>query len=180
MNVPGSFHATLPIRSSRTTWELASPASPLERGLARIADLTVFVVTAPATIGLAALLLRPFWALGALAIAFGYCWWSYASGQSLGMRLLGIQLRDETGGTPHVLRAAFRAAAIVAPLTAMLAFASATVPDPNGQTAPLNPIAAWGAAILVAAGLIDYLWMLGNGRRQALHDVIARTVVVRS
>ncbi len=180
MNVPGSLHATVPLRTPRTTWELASPASTLERGLARIADLAVFVVTAPATIGLTALLLRPLWPLGALAIAFGYCWWSFVSGQSLGMHLLGIQLRDEAGGTPHVVRAAFRAAAIVAPLTAVLAFASAIVPDPNGQTAPLSPVAAWGAAILVAFGLIDYLWMLGNGRRQALHDLLARTVVVRS
>jgi len=180
MNVPGSLHATVPLRSSRTTWELASPASALERGLARVADLAAFVLTAPATIGLAALLLRPFWPLGALAIAFGYCWWSYASGQSLGMHLLGIQLRDEAGGPPHIGRAAFRSAAIVAPLTAMLALASAIVPDPNGQTAPLNPIAAWGAGGLAAFGLIDYLWMIGNERRQALHDVIARTVVVRS
>lgn len=180
MNVPGSLHATIPFRSSSSAWELASPASTLERTLARIADIALFVVTAPATIGFAALVLRPLWPLGALAIAFGYCWWSYASGQSLGMHLLGIELRDETGGRPHLIRAAFRAAAILAPLTALLVLASSVVPDPNGAAEPLSGFAAWSAGILVALGVADYLWMLGDPRRQALHDLLGRTFVVRA
>ncbi len=57
--------------------------------------------------------------------------------------------------------------------------------DGEGNLAAPGSGRAWGRAVTAAAGwflcfvwILDYLWPLGDRRRQCLHDKIARTVAV--
>ncbi|KAB2343988.1 RDD family protein [Actinomadura rudentiformis] len=90
----------------------------------------------------------------AVALVFLYFWfmtWKY--GQTLGKKALGIRVvREEDGGTVDNSQALSRAG-----LYAVLVVICCCV-----------------------GGIVDVAWILWDPRRQAMHDKVARTVVVRA
>jgi uncharacterized RDD family membrane protein YckC len=87
-----------------------------------------------------------------LALAYLAGFWAVA-GQSVGMMVFGLRVRDpRTGGFPGPGRALGRAIFWLLEL----------------------------GATVVLVGAVGWLWMLWDGRRQALHDKVAGTLVTRA
>ncbi len=156
----------------------AAPAH--DRALAFAVDVFLVAASAPFTLGLCAIVLRPLWPVGALALALLYAFACYRAGQSPGMRLIGMRLVDHASGK-GVFRAqaALRALFVVAPPAAALALASAQVPGPSAAASdPIPALELWAAAGVVAAGVFDHLWMMGDGARRPLHDALTNVSLV--
>ncbi|MGH2610366.1 MAG: RDD family protein, partial [Tepidiformaceae bacterium] len=137
------------------------------RVLAFAIDIGVFIFTAPFLLGFCAVVLRDYWAAGAVAIVAGYIAGSWAlCSKTAGMAYVGIQLVDErTGRCPGLGQVLLRTALTVPPLV--------------GATVVLNEILIPGRAVgdvtlalAVAAalmGAISAAWgVLDSGRM--LHD----------
>jgi hypothetical protein len=140
-------------------------------------DVGAFVVAAPFLLDFCAVVLRDYWAFGAIALVTGYVAGSWAlCSKTLGMYAAGITLVDErTGRSPSVAQAIMRAALTVPPLVgATVVLNAALVPGP----APL----AEGWLLLAAAatlmGLLSCAWALADSGRM-LHDRLSGLVTVR-
>lgn len=150
------------------------------RTLAFTIDLLIFIAAAPFTIGLAALVLRPWWPIGAAAIGLGYCVAGACGGQSPGMRLAGVRLVDSrTGHEPSLRQSLLRGLLIVAPLGAVFVLLSAPIPAPGDSSSGTQGFALAACLALVALGAIDHLWVYGNRQRRTLHDRLSTTAVLQ-
>jgi uncharacterized RDD family membrane protein YckC len=102
-----------------------------------------------------------------------------AAGATAGKRIVGIQVIGSDGMNPGVRSATKRS---------FLPFLLSTIPSVVLLSSMitsanlLSSIVAAAVASLVALALwmIDVLWMLGNDRRQTLHDKIGGTMVVEN
>ena len=101
-----------------------------------------------------------------------------ATGATLGKQMVGIRVVDGDGSPPGLRRATRRTflpfLLSVAPTVVLV---SALMIDTNLMTGLLVFVAA--SLVAFAFWWIDVLWMLGNDRRQTLHDRLGGTMVVR-
>lgn len=151
------------------------------RALAFGIDLMIYVAAAPFTIGLTALILRPWWPLGAIAIGLGYCAVSASCGQSPGMRLVGVHLIDaRTGHCPTVRQSLLRSLLVVVPLGAAFTLLSAPIPSPTDPAMGMRSAVLVFCMLFIGLGLIDHLWAYGDRERRTLHDRLSATAVLEA
>ena len=128
------------------------------------------------------------WALPVMALYLYLCWSS--TGATIGNRLTGTRVIQESGadlGSRGALRRLFGWALIAqVPVSMFGTWALRyVVVDVSGSTlhlvlSPHYPVMVFVAAgVSLALSILDALWALRQPRRQTLHDLIARTVVVR-
>ena len=122
------------------------------------------------------------------AIAYSAVWlysvlFHTLSGQTLGKRAVGVKVLDisETR-TPTLLQAVLRDSVYIALNTAALCYlvvlvVSGRYTETGFSESWLSHVAEWIAGGWFA---IEVVTMLMNSKRRALHDFIARTVVVHS
>lgn len=170
------------VRSNRsTTAPLVRPRSLSpnigERLLAFGIDVAAFVVTAPFLLGFCAVVLRDYWAIGAVALVSGYAAGSWAlCGRTLGMYLAGIAVVDErTGRRPSIPQAVMRTALTVPALVGATVLLNAMlIPGPDTLADVWLLLA--GAATLM--GLLSSAWALVDSGRM-LHDRLSGILTVR-
>ncbi len=101
--------------------------------------------------------------------------WCTKRGQTLGMRATGIAVRDaESGGKAGLAKGMLRY------FTMAVIFCLVLVPYLTIATHPAISGAIPGVIFIMAvlAIILDFLWPLFNKKHQALHDKIAKTIVV--
>lgn len=102
---------------------------------------------------------------------FGFMGSSFAGGQTLGKRLLGLAVRDRDGNSIPLRRSMLRTLVWIVPLTL------------NGLEIPLmeNTIAASIASVVVlgVGGAIVVTMVFNRKRGQGLHDLLMDTFVLR-
>jgi TonB family protein len=103
---------------------------------------------------------------------FGLLQSRVGGGRTLGMRLLGLQVRAVDGGLLGVGAAALRAVVLLLPLTL------------NGimlARSPLNLAAVYVSTVVIFGGCLAQLYLLIFNRpsRRLLHDLVARSVVLK-
>ena len=159
---------------------LQSPAAPAlgPRALALGIDALSFVVAAPFLLGVLAVVLREYWAVGAVALVAVYTIVAWAAcGQTLGMAVAGVVLLDErTRRGPSLGQVCIRTALTLPPLVgAMVLLNDLFMPAHSGLAAPAMRVAMSAAAM----GVVSALWgVIDHGR--LLHDRLCGVVVVHA
>ncbi|MGI8925203.1 MAG: RDD family protein [Tepidiformaceae bacterium] len=153
-------------------------AGQLDRLASLAADVVLYVLACPVAVGAAALLLRPFWPLGAAAIFLGYLAFGRASGQTIGMHLMGIRLIDtRTGRSPSFGQALASAACctlVTVSLFVLLQYWFGALPATFA-------LPALGVSVAtLAAAAVNHLWALADVRGRTLHDRLTGLVVVET
>lgn len=163
--------------SRAVTFEPKDSVGMAPRAAALGIDVAAFVLAAPFVLGILAVVLQEYWAVGAVAIVAAYTIVAWAAcGQTFGMSIAGIELVDERtrrcASLPQVI---MRSALTLPPLVGgtillndLLVPASTSLPEP----AMLVAMAA------TAVGVLSALWAVVDQGRM-LHDRLAGVLVVR-
>ena len=140
-------------------------------------DVLISILAAPFVLGLLAVAMRDLWPIGAIAVTTLYVAGSWvASGQTLGMHLLGVRLVDErTGQSPSLGQALMCTALTVPPLIGGAVLLNAALTP--GAT-PLPDAALAVAAAAVVTGLVSTAFSFFDQGRM-LHDRLCGLVVIR-
>ena len=135
------------------------------------------------------------WWVALWVIGIPYCWlFTAVRGQTLGKMILGIRVVHSQSGQSMLGRAALREVAIkpmlllfaVGPLLLLGGISFVSGPDPTNILVELfswvsGPwwLILWLFLIVIPLGLLGFLSMTWDSRKQGWHDKIAGTLVLR-
>ncbi len=124
--------------------------------------------------------LGPLWLLFVVSCFVGYFTYFLARGQTLGMKVVGIQIvHARTGRPPGPARALVRAVlalVVVAAAAILLSFGFSDPPEGGYSVGELAVV--YAAGLVFAGGVLGRLWMIWDPRKQTLQDRVTGVVVV--
>ena len=146
-------------------------ASFLRRLAAYVVDsiILIFVSAIPER------MLGDIWNWFAVLIGIGYAIGFIAIGATPGMRILHIHVIDERRGLPGLERSAMRW--LIPGLTTLVLQLAVILPNERSSLELSSPL-GFLMVLAMIVGSLDCLWILWSDRRQALHDIVADTMVV--
>ncbi|OGO50954.1 MAG: hypothetical protein A2148_02355 [Chloroflexi bacterium RBG_16_68_14] len=115
-----------------------------------------------------------------LACPLGYFTYFGARGQSLGMKVLRIQIVGaKTGKTPGVARALVRSALALVLGASVFVLAVVGFSDAPAGYSAADLVGIYGAVAGFVGGILGHVWMLLDRRNQTLQDKVSGVVVLR-
>jgi uncharacterized RDD family membrane protein YckC len=150
-----------------------------ERFLAAGLESILAILLCPLVLGAMAVFMRGWWPVGAVLTALAYLTLAWASGQSFGMRAMGIRfISVRTGRAPGMGRAFVRAALTLPPVVAALLLLDASFGGATGGFSSQASVISIAMFVLVV-GIANELWAFVDPQRRAIPDRLSGLAAVR-